>query len=192
MAKVPVSHDPSKKPAHFPHPAASAPPAPPNDPFVVFYRRHWSFVRSFVQSLNVRALYLDDITQEVFLVCHQRDVFPSSEGEARAWLTACAFRIASNHRRRKYVRVESSYDDSHAPALAPRWDEELDAIRLISGALAQLDPTHRAVFLSAYVEEVPLSKIGVRHGMKPKRLTATLCEAQKGMKFWIRRRFLRH
>ncbi len=186
MAKVPFSRVPTKKPDHFSRPAS------PNDPYTVFYRRHWSFVRRFVQSLNIRASYLDDIAQEVFLICHQRDVFPSSDGEARAWLTACAFRVAANHQRRKYVRVECTYEDSVAPGVAPRWDEELDAIRLVSGAIAHLGPTHRAVYVSSEVDEVPLGKIAERLGMTMSTVRATLGEAQRGMLYWIRRRFLIH
>jgi RNA polymerase sigma factor (sigma-70 family) len=186
MLNVPVSRVPSKKPDLFP------PPAPPGDPYTVFYRRHWSFVRRFMQSLNVPASKVDDMAQEVFLICHRREVFPSRDGEARAWLTACALRVASNYRKRKYVQLECTYEGYRAPAIAPRWDEELDAIRLVSGALAQLEPTHRAVYVSAEVEELPLTKIARRLGMTRKSVEATLLEAQKGMLYWIRRRFLIH
>jgi len=186
MPKVAFSRVPSKKPALFP------PPAPPGDPYTVFYRRHWSFVRRFIQSLNIPASKVDDIAQEVFLICHRRDVFPSRDGEARAWLTACVFRVVSNYRQRKYVQLECTYDDSRAPAIAPRWDEKLDAVRLVSGALEQLGPTHRAVYVSAEVEEVPLTKIAKRLGMTRKSVQDTLLEAQKGMLYWIRRRFLIH
>ena len=186
MLKVPFSRLPSKKPALFP------PPAPPDDPYTVFYRRHWSFVRRFMQSLNIPASKVDDLAQEVFLICHQRDVFPSRDGEARAWLTACALRIVSNYRQRKYVQLECTYEDSRAPAIAPRWDDELDAIRLVSGAIAHLDPTHRAVYVSSEVDEVPLGKIAKQLGMQMHTVRATLSEAQKGMLYWIRRRLLIH
>jgi len=128
----------------------------------------------------------------VFLICHRRNVFPLVEGEARAWLAVCAYRVASNHRNRMYMRTERPYDESAAPVLAPRWDEEIDAIRLVSGALAQLDATHRAVVVLAHLEEVPLTEIAVRLGMPWHRVRAAFFEAQRAMMVWIKRQFLLH
>lgn len=124
--------------------------------FRAFYEAWVDHVWRLLRRLGIRELDLDDATQDVFVVASGRfEEFTG--GSARAWVTAIAVRVASNHRRRPaYQREELDEAAGHMTAdRAPGADERLaerDARALVQRALARLSEPQREVFVLHEIE----------------------------------------
>ncbi len=124
---------------------------------------HGDFVWRSLQRMGVRDADLADVYQEVFLVIHQR--LHTFDGSARltTWLFGVCLRVASQYRRRAWVRRERPTD---APDVredtAPAPDEALDARRRadrLRALLDALDPERRAVFVMYEVDGMTCEEI---------------------------------
>jgi len=92
--------------------SADSPQSPPvtSGPvqeFAAECEAHFDQVWRQLRAMGVAERYLDDATQEVFLIAHQK--VGSFEGRARlsTWLYAIAYRVGSNYRRRARRDAES-------------------------------------------------------------------------------------
>lgn len=137
--------------------------------FRAFYEEWADYVFRLLRRLGVRETDLDDATQDTFVVAAGRfDEFTG--GSARAWVTAIAVRVASNHRRRPAYRREELDDEAgHATAdRAPGADDRLaqrDARRLVQRALAKLPEPQREVFVLHEIEGFPVPDIARMTGV---------------------------
>lgn len=70
------------------------------------HAEHVDFVWATLQRLGVRAADLEDLTQEVFVVIHQRLHTFEPGQPLPPWIFGICRRMAAAHRRRSYVRRE--------------------------------------------------------------------------------------
>lgn len=124
---------------------------------------HFADLWRFLRHLGVPEHWVDDATQEVFIVAARRfdEILP---GRERSFLFGTAFKIAQSTRR-KLGRAAPPDDDSVMEAkvdTAPNPEEELDdkqarelALRLID----ELDEGQRQVFVMFEIEGMTLQHI---------------------------------
>lgn len=142
--------------------ANDAPAAAPAD-LREIHDAHGDFVWRSLQRMGVRDADLADVYQEVFLVIHQR--LHTFDGSARltTWLFGVCLRVASQHRRRAWVRRERPTDAPDARVdTAPAPDEALDARQRadrLRALLDALDPERRAVFVMYEVDGMTCEEI---------------------------------
>jgi len=115
-----------------------------------------------LRHLGVPGADLQDQAQEVFLA-----VFRGLEGfegrsALRTWVYGICVRVASNHRRRAYVRRERSVSEPPEQALEPDQPRALEEGRGWPGLrrlLDTLDPDKRDVFVLYELEELPMREV---------------------------------
>lgn len=112
---------------------------------------HGDFVWRSLLRMGVREANLADVYQEVFLVVHQRLHTFDHSSRLTTWLFAICLRVASQHRRRAWVRRESLADEAlDVVDGAPTPEQALEARQRkarLDALLDALDPERRAVFV---------------------------------------------
>ncbi len=140
-----------------------------SEPALVFadvYREHAAFVWRSLRRLGVRPADVQDTCQEVFLVVHAK-LGDFREGSVRAWLFAIAVRVASDYRKRSFVKREATGDDVPEQAVAETQTKALErkeALTLLDGILASLDDDKRTVFILFELEQMPMQEIAAALG----------------------------
>ena len=129
--------------------------------FAEIYQGYFAFVWRSLRRVGVPSDKLDDAVQEVFLVVHRRleDFEPSAS--IKAWLFAIVQRVASQSRRTARRHPEQSLtidlparnSDPHEATV------QAQALRLVYGALDQLDEDKRVVFVLAELEQMTAPEI---------------------------------
>src|SRR4051812_20583490 len=111
------------------------------------FDEHARYVWRALRHLGVADAEIADVSQEVFITVHKK--LPEFEGlsSLRTWLYGICLRVASDHRRRAYVRHEQ-------PSAEPLAEREHTSQNLATGVedratlralLDLLDPDKRAV-----------------------------------------------
>ena len=111
--------------------------------------------------LGVRPGDIEDSCQEVFLVVHAK-LGDFHGGSIRAWLFAIAARVASDHRKRAFVRREVTDEDVPdipVPEAQTGAIERAEALALLDTILASLDDDKRAVFMLFELEQLPMQEV---------------------------------
>lgn len=157
--------------AELPHgpQAASAPAAAPARSWADFenlYREHFAFVWRTVRRLGTDAVFVEDVTQEVFVVVHRRLGEFEGRSTAKTWLYGIVRRVVADHRRtlrRKPLTAGGGGDEPEAPT-APEEGPEASAeraerVRLLHRLLAGLDEAKREVFILSELEGLTLAEI---------------------------------
>jgi RNA polymerase sigma-70 factor (ECF subfamily) len=142
--------------------------------FESIYRTHADFVFRVVLRLGVPRADVEDVCQEVFATVHTKLGGFAGRSSLRTWIYGIAFRAASEHRRRAYVRRERPSDaldtggsrgaggppepgiDGGTPleSLAQK-----QARAVLDGILEALDDDKRAVFVFYEIEQLPMAEI---------------------------------
>jgi RNA polymerase sigma-70 factor (ECF subfamily) len=122
-----------------------------------FYDEHVDYVWRSLYRLGVPPGNLEDAVQDVFVVVLRR--LPDFEGRSsiHTWLFGVAIRVAKNHRRAHRRRGPQDPLDEHLPDANPDPQvrtESLEALRLLSRLLDELDDDKRAVFVMAEIEQM--------------------------------------
>jgi RNA polymerase sigma-70 factor (ECF subfamily) len=119
--------------------------------FRAVYDEYFDFVWRSLRRLGVASSDIADAVQEVFLVVHRR--LSEFEGRARVttWLYRICLRVASDRRRRAYVRREEPSDvEALEPTdIAMSSEDQLvkdEELQLLENALGALSLEQRAVF----------------------------------------------
>ncbi|HSO40274.1 MAG TPA: sigma-70 family RNA polymerase sigma factor [Labilithrix sp.] len=139
------------------------------DPAPVFadvYAKHAAFVWRSMRRLGVRPGDVEDTCQEVFLVVHAK-LGDFHGGSIRAWLFAIAARVASDYRKRAFVRREVTDDDVPevpVPEAQTAAVERAQALALLDAILADLDDDKRAVFMLFELEQMPMQEVAAAVG----------------------------
>ncbi len=115
------------------------------------FRRHATFVASFLVRLGALRSELDDLVQDVFLVAHRRGGFSPGPARATTWLAQIALRVHSSHRRKTRRRPEQP-DTARVDQELGRGDpgqkaQTQQALARVQQALEQLDEDKRAIFI---------------------------------------------
>ena len=132
----------------------------------------------------------EDASQDVFWVLAQRfDGVP--ERAQRSFLVSTALRVASDRKLSKWHRSVSSGLDVEARASeAPLPDEAVDrrrAAALLDQALDTLDPSDRAVFVLAELEQMSRAEVAGALGIPEGTVASRLRRAREDLELSVRR-----
>jgi RNA polymerase sigma factor (sigma-70 family) len=116
---------------------------------------------------GVRGSELDDLSQEVLLVLHRRNVALPDERAARAWLHEAARRVASNARRSQQRAERRSTVEPEVTSFPcpDAWVEHCEIQAVLDGFLAELPADRRRVFELSELEGLSAPEIAGRTGM---------------------------
>lgn len=138
-----------------------APPEQEAPSFAEIYAEHASFVWRTMRRLGVRPADVEDMCQEVFVIVHSKlDDFRG--GSLRAWLFAIASRVASDYRKRAFVRREATGDSVPELPVAEEQTKALErteAVVLLDEILGRLDEDKRSVFILFELEQMPMQEV---------------------------------
>jgi len=116
------------------------------------FKKHASFIASFLHRLGVHDADIDDVVQEVFMVVHKKGGYVPGPAQPRSWLAAIALLVAKASRRRQGKRREA-YDETLLTSLQAEGKTPDQALQIarsmqrVQTALDTLDLSHRAVFI---------------------------------------------
>jgi RNA polymerase sigma-70 factor, ECF subfamily len=120
------------------------------------------FIWRTLRHLGVRESDVPDVCQEVFLAVHRKlDTF-EGRSKLRTWLYGICMRVASDHRRRAYMRRETPFSEPPPRKEEASQDQDYErhqARALLATILAELDDDKRAVFVLYEVEDMPMKDI---------------------------------
>lgn len=130
--------------------------------FEQIYEEYFEFAWIMLRRLGVRGAPLEDAVQELFIVVHRRLGEFAGRSSLKTWLTAIAWRIASEHRRHESRKggleplpeaLPADDRDPHRAAV------HAESLRLLDHLLEQLDRDKRAVFVMAELEQMSAPEI---------------------------------
>jgi RNA polymerase sigma-70 factor (ECF subfamily) len=153
--------------------ASAAPPALPS--FQTVYREYFGFAWRTAAALGVPASALDDVTQEIFLIVHQRLPTFELRSSLKTWISGIVLNVV-RHRRRSTLRkspheldrreppaldaIQSPLEDPHTAA------ERAEGSALLRRLLAELDDERREVLVLAELEQLSVPEIAGTLGIK--------------------------
>ena len=143
---------------------------------------HFDGLWRFMRRLGVDSMDVDDAMQEVIEITAARlqDIAPASE---RSFLFSTAFRVASEHRRRRGSRHEvSDAELEHAADPAPEPDALTDRARaraLLDEVLSAMPTDLRAVFTLYEIEEMTMAEIADLLGLPQGTVASRLRRARE-------------
>jgi RNA polymerase sigma-70 factor (ECF subfamily) len=140
---------------------AEADTTAPVPSFAQIFEQHTPFLWRALTNLGVPSHEVQDLCQEIMITVHRR--LPSFDGRSlRGWLYGICVRVASDYRRSARVRreivSESPPDEVSSSDLVEFIDRGRD-VRLLLGALAQLDEAKRVAFVLFEIEELTLAEV---------------------------------
>ncbi|HKO48658.1 MAG TPA: RNA polymerase sigma factor [Polyangiaceae bacterium] len=126
------------------------------------FDEHGRYVWRALRHLGIAESEIPDVSQEVFLTVHKK--LPEFEGRAnlRTWLYAICLRVASDHRRRAYVRREQPSAEPFADRQAqngPTEDTRLEQRATLRALLTLLDPDKRDVLVLYEIEGFTMKEV---------------------------------
>ncbi len=135
--------------------------------FAEVYRMHYDFVWRCIRRLGVPSAWVDDATQEVFVIVHRRLRDFDGGRSLRSWLFGILRKVAAAQRR----RVAKSANPPAAPHPAHGGDPEEEVARQqaadwVERFLSQLDEEQRAVFVLVQCEGVSVVEAAEVMGTK--------------------------
>lgn len=128
--------------------------------FKTVYRDYFDFVWATGRSLGIEADGMDDLVQDVFIAIHGRLHTLENPQALRSWIYGIVRRTASNHRRAKRARPDTTgetpeYVQPVALDPTPLEHTERNAERqLLMQLLSELDEPKREVFTLVDVHEL--------------------------------------
>ena len=126
------------------------------------FDEHARYVWRTLRHLGVADADLEDVCQEVFVTVHRK--LPEFEGRSklRTWLYGICLRVASDYRRRAYVRRERAVADPLQGA-AEAHGNQPDVRAELRGTLLQLldalDDDKRAVLVLYEIEGLSMKEV---------------------------------
>jgi RNA polymerase sigma-70 factor, ECF subfamily len=152
------------------------------------------FVWRSLQRLGVRAVDLEDVFQDVFVVVHRRLSTFDGSSALTTWLFGICLRVAAAHRRRAWLRREVLTGDvatTHEAPASERPDEALAAGRAqaaLLGVLDAMDLDKRAVFVMFELDELSSEEIAAILGVPVGTVWSRLHAARKQFEKILARR----
>jgi RNA polymerase sigma-70 factor, ECF subfamily len=126
------------------------------------FDQHARYIWRALRHLGVADSEVPDVCQEVFITVHRK--LPEFQGRSslRTWLYGICLRVASDHRRRAYVRNERATADpslenegrtGHEP------DTQVEQRATLRALLGLLDPDKREVLVLYEVEGFSMKEV---------------------------------
>jgi RNA polymerase sigma-70 factor, ECF subfamily len=120
------------------------------------FAEHASFVLRTLRRLGVRPSDVEDAVQDVFVVVHRNLERYDVASSLRSWLFGITTRVASDYRRKAYVRREQMTDLPPDEATPP---DQAETRALLDRALDRLDDRQREVFILYELEGLAMSDV---------------------------------
>lgn len=134
----------------------------PAPTFSALFSEHAPFVLRVMRHLGVAQADLNDQSQEVFVAVFQGLAGFEARSSERTWIYGICVRVASNYRRRAYVRREravSEPPEQRAPADQHAELEQARGAAELGRLLDCLDADKREVFVLYELEELPMKDV---------------------------------
>jgi RNA polymerase sigma-70 factor, ECF subfamily len=130
--------------------------------FAALFSEHAPFVLRVMRHLGVAPADLNDQSQEVFVAVFQGLAGFEGRSSERTWIYGICLRVASNYRRRAYLRRERAVAELPEVATpAPQHErcEQNDSAAALQRLLECLDADKREVFVLYELEELPMKDV---------------------------------
>lgn len=124
------------------------------------FDEHARYVWRALRHLGVADAEIADVSQEVFITVHKK--LPEFEGRSslRTWLYGICLRVASDHRRRAYVRRElPSAEPTAERSVSPEPGPGIEDRATLRALLDVLDPDKRAVLVLYEIEGFTMKEV---------------------------------
>jgi RNA polymerase sigma-70 factor (ECF subfamily) len=144
------------------------------DTFASIYAKYADFVWLSLQRLGVRSSDRQDLCHDVFVVAYKKLPDYTERAAVRRWLFAISLRLASNYRRKAYLRFERSSnavdgDEAGVPIPEFAWPEAAaarrEAFARAETILANMQPLQRVVFVMFEIEGIACDAIATELGV---------------------------
>ncbi len=128
-----------------------APPAEATLDFESLYHSNVDGIWRFLERLGVPLRFVDDATQDTFIIAHRQLAAFRGASSPKTWLHGIALRVAKDYRRREtrkgaWEPLTSSLPDGNRSPHDAAADRQ--ALELVLRLLEQLDEQQRAVFVA--------------------------------------------
>ena len=157
----PLTEDRAQIPQAHPPPGTCA-SGPERPTLRQIFDEYAPFVWRTLRHLGVAESDLDDVCQDVFVTVNRKLEGFEQRSSVRTWVYGICLRVASDHRRKAYVRRELPVAAVAEQATPPTQHEDLarsEARALLQGLLHFLDADKRAVFVLYEIEELSMKEI---------------------------------
>jgi len=121
-----------------------------------------AYVWRTLRHLGIGESDIEDVCQEVFVTVHRKLQGFEGRSSLRTWLYGICLRVASDHRRRAYVRRELPTAEPAVDAAAPTQFDDLarnEARQVLLALLDRLDEDKRAVIVLYELEELTMKEV---------------------------------
>lgn len=136
--------------------------APASAEFAVVCQQYFDRVWRQLRAMGVLDCYLDDATQEVFLIAHAKLATFEWRAQLSTWLYAIAYRVGANYRRKMRKHAADELTEADHPAAFGDPEQSLQdrrAAALVQSFCDSLSEKLRDVFVLALLEEQPASEV---------------------------------
>jgi RNA polymerase sigma-70 factor, ECF subfamily len=156
------------------------------------FGRHGAFVWRALQRLGIRDADLEDVVQEVFIIAHRKFARFAGQSRMTTWLYGISVRVASDHRRRAWVRrevpTERVPDQPSSEAEPEEAFADAEERKKLNEVLDLMPLEKRALFVMFELDEMPCEEIAmvldVPVGTVHSRLHAARREFQSALGRW--------
>lgn len=141
--------------------SAGSPRAPEQPSLREIFDEHAAYVLRALRHLGVPEADVPDLSQEVFVTVHRKLADFEGRSSLRTWIYGICLRLASDHRRRAYVRRERQVaepPDAIVPG-AQLSDARIDARNSLLRLLDELDHDKREVVVLYEIEGLGMKEI---------------------------------
>lgn len=127
--------------------------------FTAVFDEYAPFVLRVVRHLGVAEGDVPDQCQEVFVAVYQGMASFEGRSSLRTWIYGICLRVASNYRRRAYIRREKAVAEPPDRADPRDMAETSHNRAALSALLDTLDEEKRDVFVLYELEELPMKEV---------------------------------
>jgi RNA polymerase sigma-70 factor (ECF subfamily) len=130
------------------------------------YERHFNYVVRLLSHLGVQADFLEDASQDVFLVVHAKLSDFDGRVAVTTWLSAIVLRVAYRYRARQKRAASFESHERLSDDTSPEADAHARGrLHMAKEALAALDEHKREVFVLSEVEQLSAPEIASLTGV---------------------------
>ena len=126
------------------------------------FDEHARYIWRTLRHLGVPEADIPDLCQEVFLTVHRKLASFEGRSSLRTWLYGICIRVASERRRRAYVRHERPASESTSPEASPSEsgpDARLEQRATVQRLLSVLDEDKRLVVVLYEIEGFSMKEV---------------------------------